>query len=190
MVIGLTGFYCSGKDTVANYISQKYGYKHLSLSDVIREIMKEFGFEPTRENLITFGTKLREENSNEVLVKKALEKIKDEDKYCITSIRHSEEVNELRKRKDFVLINVDARQDVRFERMQKRKRPGDPQVLEKFIELEKNESQTSGSGQQLRKVVNMADIIFINDSNDMATLKATVDNFLEDLKMKKEILML
>jgi dephospho-CoA kinase len=186
MIIGLTGFYCSGKDTVAGYISQKYGYKHLSLSDVIRELMKEVELEPTRENLIMFGTKLRKENGNEVLVKKVLEKVKDEGKYCITSIRHSEEVNEFKKIKDFILINVDAPQDIRFERMQMRKRPGDPQVLEKFIELEKNESQTSGSGQQLSKVVNMADIVFTNDSNDMAILKATVDNLLEDLKNKME----
>ncbi|MDR2818805.1 MAG: AAA family ATPase [Endomicrobium sp.] len=185
MIIGLTGSYCSGKDTVADYISQKHGYKHFSLSDVIREIMKEAGLEPTRENLITFGTNLREENGNGVLAKKVLEKAKDEGKYCITSIRHSEEVNELRKRKDFVLINVDAPQDVRFERMQKRKRPGDPQTLEKFVELEKKESQTSGSGQQLRKTANMADITFINDSNDMATLKATVDNLLEDLENER-----
>ena len=185
MIIGLTGSYCSGKDTIADYISQKHGYKHFSLSDVIREIMKEAGLEPTRENLITFGTKLREENGNGVLAKKVLEKAKDESKYCITSIRHSEEVSELRKRKDFVLINVDAPQDVRFERMQKRKRPGDPQTLEKFIELEKKEFQTSGSGQQLRKTANMADITFINDSNDMVTLKATVDNLLEDLENER-----
>ncbi|MDR2427358.1 MAG: AAA family ATPase [Endomicrobium sp.] len=70
MIIGLTGSYCSGKDTVADYISQKHGYKHFSLSDVIREIMKEAGLEPTRENLITFGTNLREENGNGVLAKK------------------------------------------------------------------------------------------------------------------------
>jgi dCMP deaminase len=185
MIIGLTGSYCSGKDTVADYISQKHGYKHFSLSDIIREIMKEAGVELTRENLITFGTKLREENGNGVLTKKVLEKAKDEGKYCITSIRHSEEVNELRKRKDFVLINVDAPQGVRFERMQKRKRSGDPQTLEKFIELEKKESQTSGSGQQLRKTANMADITFINDSNDMTTLKVTVDNLLEDLENER-----
>jgi dephospho-CoA kinase len=181
MIIGLTGSYCSGKDTVADYISHKHGYKHFSLSDVIREIMKEAGIEPTRENLIMFGTKLREENGNGVLAKKVLDKMEADGKYCITSIRHSEEVNELKKRKDFVLVNVDAPQDVRFERMQKRKRSGDPQTLENFIALEKRESQTSGSGQQLRKTANMADITFINDSNDMATLEATVDNFLEDL---------
>ncbi|MDR2351200.1 MAG: AAA family ATPase [Endomicrobium sp.] len=189
MIIGLTGSYCSGKDTVADYISQRHGYKHFSLSDVIREMMKEAGLDSTRENLITFGTKLREEKGNGVLVKKVLEKAKDAGEYCITSIRHSEEVNELRKRKDFVLINIDAPQDVRFERMKKRKKHGDPQTWEKFIELEKKESQTSGSGQQLRKTANMADVTFINDSNDMEILKAAMDNLVEDLKNERRSLM-
>ncbi|MDR1926813.1 MAG: AAA family ATPase [Endomicrobium sp.] len=70
MIIGLTGSCCSGKDTIANYICEKHGYKHFSLSDVIREIMRKERIEPTRENLMVFGSKLREENGNEVLVKK------------------------------------------------------------------------------------------------------------------------
>jgi dephospho-CoA kinase len=185
MVIGLTGSYCSGKDTVADYISKKQGYIHFSLSDVIRDIMKEAKIRPTRENLIVFGTKLREKNGNCILAKKVLEKIKDGEKYCITSIRHSQEVSELKKRRDFILVNVDAPQDIRFERMQNRKRPGDPQTLEKFIELEKKESQMSGSGQQLRKTASMADITFINDSNDITTLEVSVDKLLEDLENEK-----
>jgi dephospho-CoA kinase len=185
MIIGLTGSYCSGKDTVADYISKKHGYIHFSLSNVIRDIMREAKIEPTREDLITVGTKLREENGNGILAKKVLEKIKDGKKYCITSIRHSQEVSEFKKRSNFILINVDAPRDVRFERMQNRKRPGDPQTLEKFSELEKRESQTSGSGQQLRKTANMADITFINDSSDITTLELSVDKLLEGLENER-----
>ncbi|MCL2485819.1 MAG: AAA family ATPase [Endomicrobia bacterium] len=181
MIIGFTGSYCSGKDTVAEYIVETYGYGHYSLSDVIRHIMKGEGIEPTRENLIAFGTNLRLQNGNGVLAKKVLELMQEDRNYCITSIRHPDEISELRKRKDFVLINVDAPQSVRFERMKKRQRPGDPETLEKFIELEKRESQSSGSGQQLAKTAEMADIIFINDSNDIETLKHNVDKLLKQI---------
>ncbi len=92
MIIGLTGACCSGKDTIAEYISKKYGYKHYSLSDILREIMKEKGIELTRENLAAFGTELREENGNEILANKALEKINLNGRFCITSIRHTGEV--------------------------------------------------------------------------------------------------
>lgn len=181
MIIGLTGSYASGKDTVAEYIVQTHGFIHYSLSDVIRDLMKEAGIETTRENLISFGTNLREKFGNGILAIKVLEKMELEKNYCITSIRHPDEVAQLRKRKDFVLINVDAPQSVRFERMQNRKRPGDPQTLEKFKELEKKESQESGSGQQLTKTAQLADITFINDSNDIETLKVTVDEMLKQL---------
>ncbi|MDR1942535.1 MAG: AAA family ATPase [Endomicrobium sp.] len=182
MIIGLTGSYCSGKDTIASYICKKHDYEHFSLSEVIREIMRKERIEPTRENLIIFGSKLREENGNEVLVKKVLEKISLGGKYCITSLRHSAEVNALRERKDFVLVNVDAPQHIRFERMQKRKRPGDPVTLERFIELEKEESQMSGHGQQLSKTANSADIMIINDLNDMATLECIIENLLKNIE--------
>jgi len=182
MIIGLTGSYCSGKDTVAEYLVKKHGFGHYSLSDVIRELMSEAGVETSRENLIAFGTKLRSENGNGVLAKKVLEKIQNGKNYCITSIRHPDEVGELKKRKDFTLVNVDAPQSVRFERMLLRKRPGDPQTLEKFIELEAKESQTSGPGQQLAKTAELADITFINDVNDLKVLDSKIEKLLNIIR--------
>ncbi|OEG70542.1 hypothetical protein ATZ36_00720 [Candidatus Endomicrobiellum trichonymphae] len=182
MIIGLTGACCSGKDTIAEYISKKHGYKHYSLSDILREIMKEKGIELTRENLVAFGTELREENGNEILAKKVLEKIDLNGRFCITSIRHTGEVEKLRERKDFILVNITAPQNMRFERMRNRKRGGDPQIFKKFTELEEKESQTKGHGQQLKKTADMADINFINYSNDMASLEIKVEKLLKDIK--------
>ncbi|MDR3071064.1 MAG: AAA family ATPase [Endomicrobium sp.] len=182
MIIGLTGSCCSGKDTVADYIRKKHGYMHLSLSDVIREMMKIAKIESTRENLIAFGTKLRRENGNGVLAEKILEKIDLNGKYCITSIRHPDEVKILKKIDGFVLINIDAPEDIRFERMQKRKRLGDPKTLKKFIELEEQESQIEGPGQQLSKTSNMADITLVNASNSVAKLGVAIENLLKNIE--------
>lgn len=184
MIIGLTGSYCSGKDTVADYIVKNNGFKHFSLSDEIRLLMKEQGIEPTRENLIKFGTQLRQDNGNGVLAKSVMKKFEDGKDYCITSIRHSEEVKTFKTIKNFVLINVDAPQKIRFDRMQQRKRPGDPTTLEKFIELEQKESQSSGSGQQVALCCKMADLVFVNDTNDINLLYSKIDNLLKDLKSK------
>jgi dCMP deaminase len=188
MIIGLTGSYCSGKDTIAEYIVKKHRYRHFSLSDVIREIMKEKNIEITRENLIEFGTKLRKENGNGILAKKVLDKLDLNGRYCITSIRHSDEVKELRTRKDFILINVDAPGSIRFERMQKRNRIGDPQTLEKFIELEKRESQSKGSCQQLKKTADLADITFINDSSDITILEVAIEDLLKNIWKECKVL--
>ena len=184
MIIGLTSSYCSGKDTVAEYIVKNNGFIHFSLSDEIRLLMKEQGIEPTRENLIKFGTDLRKKNGNGVLAQSVSKKFEQGKNYCITSIRHTQEVITFKNIKNFVLINVDAPQQIRFNRMQKRKRPGDPQTPEKFIELEQKESQSSGSGQQVALCCKMADIVFVNDINDIDVLYKKIDTLLSDLKSK------
>ncbi|MDR3112302.1 MAG: AAA family ATPase [Elusimicrobiota bacterium] len=184
MIIGLTGSYCSGKDTIADFLVSKYGFKHFSLSDIIRGEMSLHNIEPTRENLITFGANLRSNNGNSVLAEKVLAKISDGN-FCITSIRHPDEVEFLRKRKDFVLVNVDADKNLRFARMQTRNRAGDPKTIEKFIELEKRESQSEGSGQQLTKTAAAADITFLNNSTDKEILNSEIAHLLEQIKISQ-----
>jgi dephospho-CoA kinase len=39
MIIGLTGYAQSGKDTVANILVEKYGYERLAFADPIRDIL-------------------------------------------------------------------------------------------------------------------------------------------------------
>jgi dephospho-CoA kinase len=182
MILGITGSYCSGKDSAAAYLIEKKGFLHFSLSDIIREKMKEKNIEISRENMIVFGKALREKNGNGILAKTALDKIRDGLNYCITSIRHPDEVYELAKCADFKLVNFDAPPKLRFERMIKRNRAGDPETFEKFLELEKQESQESGSGQQLAKTSQMADIEIINDTNELADLLKKIDALLESLK--------
>ena len=59
MLIGLTGRNASGKGEVARYLQEKsFGY--YSLSDVIREVIRSRGLEPTREMLIRTGNELRQ----------------------------------------------------------------------------------------------------------------------------------
>ena len=40
MIIGITGSYASGKDTVASILQEK-GFIHYSLSDILREELKK-----------------------------------------------------------------------------------------------------------------------------------------------------
>ncbi|MDR3048629.1 MAG: AAA family ATPase [Elusimicrobiota bacterium] len=184
MIIGLTGSYASGKDTAADYIIRKFGFEHFSLSDIIREEMKAQGVEPTRENLIVFGTKLRAQNGNGVLSKMAIKKTDSGKNYCITSIRHPDEVLELKKNANFILIDIDAPAKIRFERMKKRNRNGDPQDFDTFVKLEQKESQEEGSGQQLSKTAALADIKITNDSDDVKNLEKQIDALIKKFENK------
>jgi dephospho-CoA kinase len=183
VIIGVTGPFCSGKDTFAEYLVMSCGYKHFSLSNVMKEmlihnnsVVKKY----KREDLISFGFKIRSENGNGILVKNILKKIDFDKKYCLTSIRHADEVIELKKIKNFVLINVDAPKYVRFLRMKKRNRFGDPDTFDKFLKLESKEFQTTGSYQQLGLTASMSDFTMINNFDNISDFYFAIYNFLSN----------
>lgn len=182
MIIGLTGSYCSGKDTVAEFLVGEKKFAHLSLSDELRKVLKSRNIETTRENLINYGKELREKEGNGILAKMALKTLETDKDYIVSSIRHPAEVESLKERKDFVLIFVDAPPVVRFERMKKRNRAGDPETFDKFLEMEKRESQTEGSGQQLKKCSELATVHFINETNNLAELYSRIEILLRKLR--------
>lgn len=163
MIIGVTGNYCSGKDTVAA-ILQKMNFYHVSFSDLIREELKKEKKEVTRDNLISKGNELRRKEGADVLARRALSKAKDGENYVFTSIRSPSEVNKLMKRKDFLLVNVTAPEPVRLKRIVKRDRENDPKTLKELRRKEKQENSSNPNSQQLQKVAKMAKIVLTNDS--------------------------
>jgi dephospho-CoA kinase len=181
MIVGLTGSFCAGKDTAAEYLVKTRGFVHHSLSDELRREMEARNIPTTRENLIVTGTSLREVEGNAVLAQRVLRRCPPDVNCIVTSIRHPAEINELRKRSDFILINLDAPARVRFERMRHRKRPGDPATFEKFVECEAKESQTKGSGQQLKECEKMADVTIMNDSTGEA-LHRKIDDVIDHFR--------
>ena len=164
MIIGLTGKNASGKGEVADYLKAK-GFGYFSLSDELREEANERGIETTRANLIRLGNKLREEFGANYLTRKINEKINDDENFVVDSIRNPEEINELRKNKNFILVGVDAPVEIRFERAVKRGRVGDAKTLEEFKELEQRENLKNKTGQQLDECLKGADKLIVNDGS-------------------------
>jgi dephospho-CoA kinase len=179
MIIGLTGTYGSGKDTVAEYIEKEKHFKHYSLSDELRRELEKRGIATVRENLIRVGTELRGTEGSAVLAKRVCARLTAGVNYVITSIRHPAEINELKKHGGFYMVNIDAPAEKRFSRIRRRDRPGDPQTLEQLLEMEKKESQTSGPGQQLGECRKLADFTLVNDKDSLGELYAAVDRMLE-----------
>jgi dCMP deaminase len=189
MIIGVTGFYAAGKDTVANYLKEQ-GFIHISLSDFIREECRKRKKPLTRENLIVMGNELREKYGNGALAHQAVLAFQEFKNHVVTSIRHPEEVNTLRQRKDFILVFVDAPIETRFQRYLGRAKEEDKDTLtlEAFKANEQREMQAEGSGQQLQRCKQMADIILRNDK-DLTSLNAKLDKilakYLEKFKYKR-----
>lgn len=165
MKIGVTGTFCAGKDTFAEYLIQQ-GYEHISLSDMIREECSSRGFAITRDNLQRIGNEMRGKEGAGILAKKAIAKMNPSKNYVITSIRNPLEVKELAKSKNFTLVKIDAPIELRFKRILERgRKENDPSTLEEFQESERREMESADeNSQKIKDCMDMALFTIINDS--------------------------
>lgn len=181
MLLGLTGLYAAGKDTLAEFLENK-GFVRRSLSDELRKEALVHGIPLTRENLIGLGTELREKEGNGVLAKRALTGTYPSTNYCFISIRNPAEVEELKKHGDFSLIYLDTPIELRFERARARNREQEAKTFEEFKRMEEKEYHNpNSSGQQLLKVKEMADFVITNEGT-VEQLYEKTEEFLDKLR--------
>lgn len=162
MIIGLTGTNAAGKGEVSNYLKDTKRFQYISLSDIVREEADAQGLEHTRENLIKIGNELREKNGADVLAKRVIEKIKEEN-VVIDSIRNLEEARAVKALKNAILVAVDAPIGLRYKRAQERMLDRDNVSFEEFKQLEEAENLKTITGQQLKLCIGEADKTIIND---------------------------
>jgi len=144
VVIGIVGLIGSGKDTAAEYIAKKYNYLIISYRDVIAEIMQRIGLETNRENMQRFAREARDKHGEDVFAKKVLEKIKKSKnkKIIVKEMRTEGDLLTIRRNLgSFFVIEVFAEEKLRYERLKKRKRLGDPKNFEEFLIQQKREEE-------------------------------------------------
>lgn len=184
MIIGLTGRNGAGKGEVANILVES-GFIYYSLSDVIRETIQNSGKKVTRDELIKTGRQLREEGGPSVLADLILQKLDPEKNYIIDSIRNPAEVQALKRRSDFHLLQVVADQKTRFERTKARQRENDPQTFEEFVRIEDAEAENANpAGQQLNATIALAEFDIPNDAS-LDELSTITRELLRELAKKK-----
>jgi adenylate kinase len=176
-IIGIAGTISSGKDTLAEYLVENYGYTHVSTGDMIRaEATKRYG-NAERPTLQIVGPELRAESGAGVLVIKALEA---ERPVVITGLRTPGEIKTLQAAGG-VLLFIDAYVETRYERMVKRDRDAESvKTFEEFAESERAEVAAGNNDEDFNQVAvqNMADKT-INNSGDLETLYKVALDFLE-----------
>ena len=169
MLIGLTGRNASGKSTIVNWFTKK-GLETSSCSDSIRAWLAEQNIEPTRDALIEGGRELRRKGGAGILAEMLLE-ILDGKNAVVDSIRTPGEVEALRKRDDFILIEVRANTETRWKRLQSRARTGDPLDKETFLKQERAEAEAKDdAGQALNATAELADLVILNDGTEKELL--------------------
>ncbi|MBI4015230.1 MAG: AAA family ATPase [Candidatus Aenigmarchaeota archaeon] len=167
--VGLVGRIGCGKDAVAIYLKEKYGFVVIRFSDIIREELEREGKDKNRENLQAMGEEMRKRFGGDVLAKRALERAKE--RAVFNGIRSIEEAEAL-KAKGAKIIYIDCNAKTRFERVSKR----DGIDFKTFEAIDNAPSE---------KLIDSIDPDFGIDNNyTEEQTKADVDSLMEALEVK------
>ncbi len=155
VVVGLAR---SGKDTVAKYLAEKHGFKHLDFfKDVIIPLLKERGLEVNKTNASTLGNEMRAKHGMGVFGEKIAELMSNADRFVITGARSPEELVPIKKKaKRCYVLRIEAPKETRFARRTEL----DPQTQEEFFARDENDIKNKGLG----KLLESADFTIVNNS--------------------------
>lgn len=168
--IGLVGFGSVGKDTVARYLSDKYGFAHVSSGDLIREYVRKNNLGAlNRSNLQIIGNDLRKKYGADYLTMHALEvfkhKVPHSSRVVISGLRALPEVNRL-KSEGGVVIAVTAPLERRYSWAVRRGSATDHVTLEEFKSIEDREAENANEvNQNIKAVLAAADMTIVNSGS-------------------------
>jgi dephospho-CoA kinase len=181
IIIGIAGHPSSGKDTAAEYITDK-GFVHISCGDILREEMRTLGLNIDRPSIRAFATEQRKKIGAFYPVNIACERINGQNT-VVTGFRNLAEVEYIREcyKQDFVLIALQAPLEARYERTLGRNRVGDNISFEEFKIQEEAEKNNNPESHEVDNVLASANYI-IENSGIRAELYRKLDVVLEKIQ--------
>lgn len=182
IVIGITGTLGAGKGSIVEFLTEKKGFVHFSVRSYLKKEMLKRGMPNNRDSMTNLANELRAQNSPSYVTDQLFIEAQETGKNCIIeSIRTPGEIFSLRKNKSFYLIAVDARPEIRFERIVKRASETDHVDFETFLANEQREmNNTDPNKQNLKKCIDLADF-HIDNNGDREQLQAQIENIIQKL---------
>lgn len=164
IIFGFVGQIASGKGTATKYLKTKHGASTHRFSTMLRDVLDRLYIDQTRENLQTISQILRENFGEDTLARVMAEDVKN-DKYklvIIDGIRRPDDVKYLKEIPGFILVNITADIEKRFERIKKRSENLDDQqkTLEEFKADHQKEAEL-----KIEEIANQATEIINNNGN-------------------------
>ena len=122
LVIGFVGLIASGKGTATDYLKINYGAAAYRFSTILRDLCSRLYLEHSRDNMQTMSTAIRAYFGEDRLSRVMAEDVKNNPNriVCIDGVRRPGDVRNLREIPGFILVNIFADMDKRYERIIKR----------------------------------------------------------------------
>src|SRR3989344_4173111 len=143
IIIGVAGEIASGKDTVGQYVAEKYDALQLRFSQLLRDILDRMGLEQNREHMSTLSVHLRKAFGEDILSRAILIEAEKSQKDIIVvdGVRRLPDIIHMETSEHFYFVYVDASPEKRYERLIKRRQNTDdatktPVQFEKDAQLE------------------------------------------------------
>jgi len=183
IILSVSGHPSSGKDTVAKYIAEHYGFTNWSGGDALRKYIRENNLgEPTREMLSEISIQLRKKRGPDFLTRMALET--ETPRLLVSGTRTVAEAESL-KAHGGILIAVTAPREMRYERAKARGRIGDNVSFEQFTTIEEQEARGKDIfSQSVDDVIAMADYT-IENTGTLPDLHVKTEELLKTLNIQK-----
>lgn len=176
-VIGLVGETGSGKDTVANYLKEKYGVVAIRFADPLSDALKIFVDDILKQDQQWISLMLREHFGNDILAKALRKKVSNsEGMVVVNGMRTWNDYEMIKSFSPSHVIYVTAEQKLRWERVFGRGEKIDDAVsFEKFQEIGKAEAEI-----HISEIGKKADFTIRNEK-DLPALLRSVDEVMEKI---------
>lgn len=177
IILGLIGEIASGKDTVADYLVKKYNSQTISFSQPLRDMLDRLYLPQTRINMANLGIALRDEFGQDILARVIAEEIKNSQKniICLPNIRLKSDIVHINKLDNFILIKLETKTKIRYQRIIKRSQNKDDKnkTWAEFIKDSKLSTET-----EIRKIGQKAKFSIDNNS-DYKNLYLQIDQIMK-----------
>jgi len=182
LIIGITGTLGAGKGTAVDFLVKEMGFKHYSVRSFLADEIRDRGLVVNRDSMVMVANDLRSANSPSYIIEKLYEQAAMNKGNCvIESIRTPGEISALRRKGNFVLLAIDAEQELRYNRIHKRKSETDQVSFDTFVSNEDREMHSDDPNRQnLAECIRQADHIICNDGS-IADLNEQLSLFINSI---------
>lgn len=147
LIIGLAGPIASGKTTCVDYIKTQYSASSYRFSHLLRDILERAHLPQDRDHLVRISEIMRAEFGEDLLAKAMAKDVQKDDSpiVVVDGVRRLADIEYLKQLPGFVLVEVTAEAETRYQRLTQRTEKSDDasKTFEQFLADEERSTEQS-----------------------------------------------